>query len=89
MLRFRAVTFVLASIALAVLLAAIGPSAAPPAETPRGTRYEDLLQLFTEWREFQKPKVVDEVPDCTAEAMAAQHRELARPHRPVVGLTAP
>jgi len=44
---------------------------------PRSTRYEDLVTLFGEWRSFQKPKVVDGVPDYTSSAMAAQQRELA------------
>src|SRR5438445_3702857 len=43
---------------------------------PRSTRYEDLVSLFAEWRSFQKPKLVDGVPDYTAAAMAAQRREL-------------
>jgi hypothetical protein len=43
----------------------------------RSTRYEDLTSLFSEWREFQKPRLVDGVPDYTATAMAAQQRELA------------
>ena len=43
----------------------------------RSSRYEDLGSLFTEWRAFQKPKVVDGVPDYTASAMAAQQRDLA------------
>ena len=38
--------------------------------------YEDLVRLFEEWREFQKPVIIDGVPDYTAEAMAKQHREL-------------
>jgi hypothetical protein len=40
------------------------------------SRYEDLVKLFEEWREFQKPIIVDAVPDYTAEAMAKQHLEL-------------
>ncbi|HEY3125257.1 MAG TPA: hypothetical protein VGK70_14495, partial [Thermoanaerobaculia bacterium] len=43
---------------------------------PRSTHYKDLVSLFTEWRSFQKPKVVDGVPDYTARAMAAQRSEL-------------
>jgi hypothetical protein len=43
---------------------------------PRSTRYEDLVSLFSEWRSFQRPKLVDGVPDYTAAAMAAQQREL-------------
>ncbi|MFO7981389.1 MAG: DUF885 family protein [Candidatus Aminicenantes bacterium] len=38
--------------------------------------YNDLVQLFEEWREFQKPEVNDGVPNYTAEAMANQHIEL-------------
>jgi len=38
--------------------------------------YEDLVNLFEEWREFQKPVIVDGVPNYTAEAMAKQHLEL-------------
>jgi len=44
----------------------------------RSDRYGDLVSLFADWRAFQKPKLVDGVPDYTAPAMAAQHRELAR-----------
>jgi hypothetical protein len=36
------------------------------------------VSLFADWRAFQKPKLVDGVPDYTAPAMAAQHREFAR-----------
>ncbi len=43
----------------------------------RSTSYQDLTKLFADWRAFQKPKVVDGVPDYSAGAMAAQQRELA------------
>lgn len=46
-------------------------------ETTTGGRYEDLVRLFDAWREFQKPRLVDGIPDYSAPAMAAQHRELA------------
>jgi len=39
---------------------------------PASDKYEDLVTFFKEWREFQKPKVVDGVPDYTAQAMAEQ-----------------
>jgi hypothetical protein len=42
-----------------------------------GSGYDELVSLFGEWRAFQKPKLVGGVPDYTAAAMAAQHRELA------------
>jgi len=38
--------------------------------------YDDLVDLFEEWREFQKPSVVDGVPDYSADAMTEQHLEL-------------
>jgi Bacterial protein of unknown function (DUF885) len=45
------------------------------APAPSG-RYEDLVSLFSEWRSFQKPRVVDGVPDYSASAMAEQRRAL-------------
>jgi hypothetical protein len=45
--------------------------ASPPAST-----HDDLVSFFREWRAFQKPKLVDGVPDYGAGAMAAQQREL-------------
>jgi hypothetical protein len=39
--------------------------------------YDDLVQLFEEWREFQKPVFRDGVPDYTAAAMEEQHQKLA------------
>ncbi len=49
---------------------------APPGP-PSTTKYEDLVTLFGEWREFQKPRLVDGVPDYTGTAMSEQRRELA------------
>jgi hypothetical protein len=42
-----------------------------------GAQHEDLVVLFEEWREFQRPEFVDGVPDYTPSAMAAQYRELS------------
>ena len=50
-----------------------GGSSAPV----RSTRFEDLVVLFAEWRDFQRPRLSDGVPDYTADAMARQRRELA------------
>jgi hypothetical protein len=41
-----------------------------------GARYEELVTLYEEWREFQKPRARDHVPDFTAGAMAEQKRRL-------------
>ena len=46
-------------------------------EITPSTSYEDLVALFEEWREFERPEFVDGVPDYTVGAMAAQQRELA------------
>ncbi len=48
-----------------------------PPDPPGGTRYEDLVTLFGEWRAFQRPRLVDGVPDYSASAMAQQQRDLA------------
>ena len=48
------------------------------ARTAENNRYEDLLALHGEWRDFQKPTVTDGVPDYTAVAMSRQLQELTR-----------
>jgi uncharacterized protein DUF885 len=52
-----------------------GPAAPPKGETVSGG-YEELVSLFREWREFQRPPVREGVPDYTAAAMAEQKRRL-------------
>ena len=58
--------------------------------------YQDLVTLFREWRAFQKPKLVDGVPDYSAAAMAAGRVTVRRPasvlgspitHRPPIRRT--
>jgi hypothetical protein len=69
--------------ALLALIATVAPNAAaqsPPAPEARPAapgRYDDLAALFTAWRAFQQPKLLNGVPDYSPAAMAAQHRELA------------
>ena len=41
-----------------------------------GATYDDLVSFFAEWRAFQKPKLVNGVPDYSAAAMAAQQSQL-------------
>ena len=48
---------------------------------PGATRYEDLVALFTQWRAFQRPPLIDGVPDYSARAMTAQKSELAQYQR--------
>ena len=47
------------------------------AQAKASTRYEDLLSLFAEWRTFQRPPLVNGVPDYSRAAMATQHKALA------------
>ncbi len=42
----------------------------------QGNNYDDLVKLFQEFREFQKPDVIDGVPDYTREAMEKQELKL-------------
>ena len=62
---------------VALLLIAACQARPPAVDSPRSARYEDLVALFRDWRNFQAPKVVDGVPDYTTGAMAAQQREIA------------
>lgn len=38
--------------------------------------YQDLVEFFKEWREFEKPNFTNGIPDYTAEAMAEQGRRI-------------
>jgi len=64
-------------LAAALVLAGCAPTGAPGGGGAVSTRYEDLTNLFEEWRAFQKPKVTDLVPDYTLKAMATQKADLA------------
>jgi len=61
-------------LALALLSGCGSPGKSDP--PPRLTRYQDLVTFFTDWRSFQRPKLVDGVPDYSAAAMSAQATEL-------------
>lgn len=45
--------------------------------TPDVGGYQELVSFFAEWRDFQKPMLINGVPDYSAASMAAQHRQLA------------
>lgn len=47
---------------------------APAAASARPRSAEELVRFFTEWRDFQRPRIVDGVPDYSAAAMTAQAR---------------
>ncbi len=79
-MRTRAITLLL-FVGMAFLSAGCKADKAAPAGVPvggvsaspgSGGSYEDLLALWKEFREFQKPRVTGGVPDYTAAAMAAQ-----------------
>jgi hypothetical protein len=77
-MRQRSLTFSLPTCLLAFLLAASGQAQQPPPHDARGSgRYDDLVALFRDWRMFQKPKLMDGVPDYSVAAMRAQHGKLA------------
>ena len=40
------------------------------------TEYTDLVKLFQEFRDYQKPEIVEGIPDYTEEAMAEQYARL-------------
>jgi hypothetical protein len=63
---------------LALLVASLGAIGSCVAEDSNAAGgYEDLLQLFSDWREFEHPPMLDGAPDYTAERFAAAHAELA------------
>jgi len=43
------------------------------AATPSSSAYNDLLTLFSEWRDFESPPLLDGAPDYTVEQFAARH----------------
>jgi hypothetical protein len=63
--------------ATTVLFAMLALSASRDAEAQSKTNsYEDLVDLFFAWREFQVSEMIGGVPDHGREAMERQHREV-------------
>jgi hypothetical protein len=77
--RARALVVVTIATIAGLLVLSAAPAAVP-------TGYDDLVKLFAEWRAFQKPRLVNGVPDYSPAAMAAQHRELATWQRRLAGI---
>ena len=74
-MKRKMVCLMLSSLMAAALVLASCAPAAPAEEeiqVPQSRSYEDLIQLFEEWREFQKPEVRDGIYDYTAAAMEKQ-----------------
>ncbi len=63
------------AIALAALTVIAGPVHA--GDAPETKRYDQLLQLFRDWRAFERPPLVNGAPDYTGATLARRHRELA------------
>jgi hypothetical protein len=70
--------FVIAVVFLAVLVFAGGSLSKEKGEVVGISKYEDLTSLFKEWRELQKPKIINGVPDYTPAAMKEQKRDLEK-----------
>jgi hypothetical protein len=62
---------------LVLLLVVIGNSCTSGTSNAAGG-YEDLLVLFEDWREFERPAMRDGAPDYTAERFAAAYAELPK-----------
>ncbi|NNF49944.1 MAG: hypothetical protein HKN65_08805, partial [Woeseiaceae bacterium] len=42
------------------------------AQAQKNPTYDDLLELFVDWREFESPPLLDGAPDYTTEQFAAR-----------------
>ena len=65
-----------ATLAALVLSAAAACSPGEPPAAELDGQYEDLVELFREWREFEAPAFVNGVPDYSEGSMALQHAML-------------
>ncbi len=54
----------------------LGSSFITPSVAAGQSSYDALVELFREWRAFERPRFIDGVPDYSAESMARQHQEL-------------
>ena len=63
---------------LGVLIFACSTPTKEKAEVAGSSDYDDLISFYKEFREFQKPKVTDGIPDYTEAAMAEQRHELPK-----------
>lgn len=79
---FRKAVF---SIPLLVVVAGCARTEAPVNEV-QSSKYEDLVRLFEEWRDFQKPKLIEGVPDYSPPAMELQQKELLAYQRRLAGI---
>jgi hypothetical protein len=61
--------------ALMLLLVLVSCHSVTPGEGKIGTTYADLTELFSAWRNFETPPLLDGAPDYTAETFAARQPE--------------
>ncbi len=66
--------FVTTIACLAAACAAVGPRSAGSHEA--SASYQDLVALFEDWREFERPPLLNGAPDYTAERISVAHAEL-------------
>ena len=64
-------------LAWACVLTAVAAAGCGGATPASGSSHDDLVALFADWRAFQRPVLVNGVPDYTEPAMSAQYRALA------------
>ncbi len=57
-------------------LVAMSITSCADAQDPAPNSYEALVRLFEDWREFERPPMLDGAPDYTAERFEAAHEEL-------------
>ena len=58
----------------AVLVAPAAPAAAADEDDDVPSGYADLLELFTDWREFERPPLLNGAPDYTARRFEERYR---------------
>src|SRR5262245_11161546 len=63
---------------LVIVTAAIAICACSSGRGAGRSDHQELIALFKDWRAFQRPRLVNGVPDYSAAAMAAKQRELPR-----------
>ena len=74
---FKKVQVFLVLVFLSFFLFSCGPSQQDKEKVvPTTNKYEDLVSLYKEFRDFLKPKIKNGVPDYTASAMEKQYRGL-------------
>ena len=58
-----------------IVLLALGSTACQSNVKTTPSQHSDLLKLFSEWRAFERPPLLDGAPDYTAEAFAKRHKD--------------